>query len=257
MKQFLVLFKKDFLEIIRSKKLLILCFVFLFVAVGSPIFAKLTPLLLKSIPSTPGLTIKVPEPTYVDAIDQFIKNTSQIAILVLVFVFAGAIVDEKNRRNLEILLSKPASRTKFILSKFTSSLVTLTIIYFLSALVFYYYTVTTFTGFNFINFFLMASLVLLYVLMIVSITILASTFVKNSVSAAGIGFAVFILFSSIFGFIKSFSDFSPNFIFSHYKELLSSGWDKIFIWPTLINIAIIFVAIYFAVLIFSHQEIER
>ena len=116
----LTLLKKDLMEQWRTKKILILIIIFLFVAISSPIIAKLTPELLKSI-SVPGLTINLPAPTYSDSLDQFIKNTSQIALLVLVFVVAGAVSDEKNRKSLEILLTPNFKQINFSMDSSSNS----------------------------------------------------------------------------------------------------------------------------------------
>ena len=257
MKQFLVLTRKDLLEITRSKKMLILIFVFLFVAIASPLLAKLTPLLLKSIPSTPGLTINLPDPTYKEAIDQFVKNIQQIGMIVLVFIVAGSIVDEKNRKNLEILLSKPVARTKFILSKFASYLAPIALMLIISAIIFYFYTNSIFGAFSLSNFSIMSVLLLLNVLMILSITMLASTFTRNALSAAGIGYAIFIFIDIIFGLVRKITKYSPNYTFSNYKTLISDGWNGDFILPMLITLSITIVSVILSVALFRNQEIER
>ncbi len=257
MNELLVLIKKDFLELWRSRKIMILLFLFLFVAISSPIFAKLTPMLLKSLSATPGLTIQLPDPTFMDAIDQFVKNISQIAMLVLVFVVSGAIVDEKNRKNLEILLTKPVSRTKFVLSKFLSYFSAIGTIFLVSSVVFYYYTATTFNGFNIANFTLMSVNTLFYVLMISGVTLLASTITRNSVGAAGLGFLSYILFGTIFGFIESIAKYSPNYIFGNYKTLITNGWNSGFTAPAILIVLVIILSIFTSITLFRKQEIER
>ncbi len=257
MKQFLILARKDLLEFTRSKKLLIVVVVFLFVAISSPILAKITPLLLKSIPTTPGLTIKVPEPTFMDAIDQFVKNISQIALIVLVFVVAGSVADEKSRRNLEILLSKPVTRAKFILSKFASYLGPISVLFVLSAVGFYVYTSSTFASFSFGNFMMMSLLALLSILMVLSITILASTFVKNGLAAAGIGYGTYILIDITFGLVKKITQYSPNYVFSNYKDLITSGWNNNFVIPAIIALGVIILSVSASILLFQGQEVER
>jgi ABC-2 type transport system permease protein len=256
MKTLFTLIRKDLLEQWRTKKILILSIIFLFVAIASPIIAKITPELLKSV-SVPGLTIKLPTPTYLDSLDQFIKNISQIALLVLVFVVAGAVSDEKNRKTLEILLTKPISRTLFILSKFKAYFISVTAIFAVSAVIFYLYTVSTFATFNLLNFAIMAGNVLLYILMIASVTILASTIVNNSIAAGGIGFVVYILFGTVFSLIEPIKKYSPNTIFSNYKDLVTNGWNSDLFWPLMVIIAVILVSVVTAILVFKRQEIER
>lgn len=256
MSDLLVLAKKDLLEQWRTKKILILAIVFLFVAIGSPIFAKITPELLKNI-SVPGMTINIPTPTYTDSLDQFIKNTSQIALLVLVFVVAGAVSDEKNKKTLEMLLTKPISRTNFILSKFISYFASIGLVFAVASLIFYFYTISLFSVFNFVNFSLMAGNVLLYILMIASITILASTVLKNSIVAGGIGFISFILFGTIFSIINQVKDYSPNLIFSKYTDVVKHGWNHDLVITIFIIVIVIVFAITTAILLFRNQEIER
>lgn len=256
MKTLITLIKKDLLDQLRTKKILILSIVFLFTAISSPIIAKITPELLKSL-SVPGMTITLPTPTYADSLDQFIKNTSQIALLVLVFVVAGAVSDEKNRKTLEILLTKPASRTLFILSKFKSYFISISAIFIATSILFYTYTISIFGTFNLLNFAEMVVNILLYILMIVSVTILASTIVTNSIAAGGIGFISFILFGSIFNMFEILKPYSPNKIFSSYKDLIVNGWNNDLFAPIVVILLVILVSILTAVAIFNKQEIER
>ena len=250
------LIRKDLLEQMRTKKILILAIVFLFVAISSPILAKLTPEILKSV-SVPGLTITLPDPTYSDAIDQFIKNVSQIALLVVIFVVAGAISDEKSRKTLEIILTKPISRSLFVLSKFKAYFISVIAIFTTSSLIFYLYTASLFGQFNLLNFAIMAGCALLYVLMVVSITIFASSFVKNSLAAGGIGFAGYILFGTIFGLIEPLKSFSPGLIFSNYKDVITGGWTNDLWLPIATTAVVIIASVTFSILAFQKQEIER
>lgn len=256
MREFYVLVKKELLEQWRTKKILIMIIVFLFVAVASPILAKLTPELLKGL-SVQGMKIELPTPTYKNAIDQLIKNISQIALLVLVFVAAGSITDEKNKKTLEIILTKPISRTKFILSKFISNYISLGLIFVASIILFYLYTTSLFASFSFINFIIMATIVLLYIFMIISITILASAVLKNSIAAGAVGFISFILFGTIFGMIEQIKNLSPNLIFSNYKDVVSNGYIQELNGPLIVISITIALSIITAIILFKHQEIER
>lgn len=256
MSELLVLIKKELLEQWRTKKVLILIIVFLFVAIASPIFAKLTPELLKGL-SVQGMKIELPTPTYHDAIDQLIKNISQIALLVIVFIVAGSVTDEKNKKTLEIILTKPISRTKFILSKFFSNYICLGLIFISSMISFYLYTMSIFTDFNIINFIIVTLIVLMYVLMIVSITILASTIFRNSIAAGAIGFISFILFGTIFSMIDQIKAFSPNLIFSNYKDIIANGYIQDLTKPLIVISIMIIASIITSIVLFKHQEIER
>lgn len=256
MTELLVLIKKELLEQWRTKKILIMIIVFLFVAIASPIFAKLTPELLKGL-SVQGMKIELPTPTYHDAIDQLIKNVSQIALLVLVFIVAGSVTDEKNRKTLEIILTKPISRAKFILSKFISNYISLGLIFISSVILFYLYTLSIFTNFSFENFMIMSVIVLAYIFMVISITILASTVFRNSIAAGAIGFVSFILFGTVFSMISQIKSFSPNLIFSNYKDIIANGYTQELNGPIIVILLVTVTSIVMSIALFQRQEIER
>lgn len=256
MKLLSVLIHKELLEQWRTKKILTIVIVMLFAAIASPIIAKLTPELMKTI-SVPGLSINLPVPTYLDSLDQFVKNVSQIAVLVLIFVVAGAVSDEKNRKTLEIVLTKPISRAWLILSKFKSYFISVSAIFAVSSIIFYLYTTSTFSGFNLLNFLIMAGCMLVYILMIVATTILASTVVNSSVAAGGIGFVFYILLGTIMGIIEPLKNYSPGVIFTNYKTVVQHGWSGDLLWPLIVSLVIIILSALIAIRVFSRQEIER
>lgn len=252
----LVLIRKDLLEQLRTKKLLVLGIVFLFIAIASPIIAKLTPELLKTI-NVPGLVIKLPEPTFKDSIDQFIKNISQIGLLAIVFITAGAVSDEKARRTLEIVLTKPVSRNNFIISKFLSNFITIAGVFIASCVVFYLYTVTTFTTFSFVNFFLATLTLLIYVLTIAAVTIMVSSFVSNSIVAGCIGFVFYLLMGLAFNFSEAAQNLSPNTIITEFQNIAQKGFTGNLLPPILTMTAIIILSVTLSVTVFRRQEIER
>lgn len=251
------LIKKELFEQLRTSKLIIIAFLLLFVAISSPIFAKLLPEILKNTPATPGLTINLPEPTVKDAIDQFIKNISQLGVFVLIFVVAGAIADEKAKKTLEILLTKPIQRSHFVISKFLSYFLSIGAIYFISSIIFYTYTVSIFGAFSAAHFVIMAAAIFLYILLIVSVTLCGSAFTRTTVAAAGIGFVGMIVFSTVTSAIKSVSRFSPDFITRHYSDIMNSGWDSKFLPSIITTVILIIIFILISVFSFKNQEVER
>lgn len=251
------LFKKDLMDLVRSKKILILIIIFLFVAISSVVLAKLLPQILGAMPSTPGLVINLPTPTYKDAVDQFVKNLSQLAIFVLVFLVAGAVVEEKIKKTLELTLTKPISKKAFILSKFTAYLGSIKVVYLLSSIIFYFYAVTTFTSFSFWHFFIMSILILVYLLLISSATIFFSTIAPSSILAVVGGFLTMIVFGTVWDLIKVIKDYSPYKLVTGYPSILANGWDGKMLWPLIISLVFILFFILASIFFFQKQEIER
>lgn len=248
--------KKEFLEIVRTKKLVILIIIFLFVAVSSPILAKLIPSLFKNL-ELQGIRIQIPEPTWRDAIDQFVKNLSQIAVIVIVFVFAGSVAEEKNKKTLEIVLTKPIARSSFIISKFISSLVTTSIVFIIASIIFYLYALSIFGNFSAANFALLSILLLLYLWQVISLTIFCSTAFNNQIMAAGLTFLIEIVLVSILGAIDKIAKYLPGYALANYKDIMSGERVNNYLPSIIISFIVITAMLILSIVVFQKQEIER
>ncbi len=248
--------KKEFLELIRTKKILILVIIFLFVSISSPIIAKLIPTIFKNM-EMQGIKLTIPEATWRDSIDQFIKNISQLAIIVIVFMFAGSVAEEKNKKTLEMILTKPISRNNFIVSKYIAAISATILILLISSIIFYFYTTSIFGHFSFNNFSLLVLLVALYIAQTVALTIFCSTLFTNQIFVAGLSFFIEIVLVSILGSIDKISKYFPGYILGHYKNLIENGNISDFLPSVLVSLAIIVLLVYSSLTIFRKQEIEH
>jgi len=249
--------KKEILEIYRSKKFLILVIVFAFVAISSPILAKLIPSILKSMPSTSGIIINIPDATWKDSVDQLVKNLTQFGMIVILLMFSGVIAEEKNKKTMELVLTKPISRVSFVLSKFFASTFYIKLIFISSAIVFYLYTLNLFGSLNLINFIWLSVFLLIFLILILAVTIFFSTISKNQVTAAGMSLLVSIVFTTLIGLIRQIADYSPTYIVSYYKDLMTDGKIIDFLPSALTSIGLIVALILSSIIIFRRQEIER
>lgn len=258
MKLFYTLFKKEILEQVRSKKIFILTVLFLFVAIASPIIAKAMPAIFKGLNlEQQGINISIPDPTYRDAIDQFVKNLTQIAILAIVFIFAGSISEEKNKKTLEILLTKPVSRSSFVVSKVLSNFLSLSVIYWINVVVFILYTRSILGAFNCVNFLGLALLLWVYTLLITAIVVFASAVAASTIGAVAIGFVGMILFGSITSMVHLTEKYSPGFVLNNYKDIISDGFSRSTVAPTITSLVLVILFIVLAILSFKNQEVER
>lgn len=112
---------KEMREIRKTWRIWVLPGVILFFAVSSPILAYVTPALVTSVAgSRPGISITIPPATWADAYAQFLKNLNQIVLLVVAIAGAGAVSGERATGTAILTLTKPLSRTAFILAKMLS-----------------------------------------------------------------------------------------------------------------------------------------
>lgn len=134
MRGYLAFTKKEFIECIRSYKLMILIIVFLAFGFMNPIFAKYMPELLKSM-MPDGMSMKLPEPTVLDSWTQFFKNINQMGLIIFLLSFSSIISAEFQKGTLINMVTKGLSRKKIILSKTTFLICIWTICYVGCALV--------------------------------------------------------------------------------------------------------------------------
>ncbi len=191
--RFGVLLRKEWLELWRTYKAPAMGLVFLLFGLLSPALAKLTPELLKMIGTgQPGLVIQIPPPTTVDALDQYLKNLTQLCTLVLVLVAMGTVARERERGTAVLTLSKPVGRGAFLAAKFTGLAILLAGSLIVGAIFCYLYTVLLFGALE-VGPFLQANLLVgEYLLVILALTFLSSTLLRSQIAAGGLAFGLWI-----------------------------------------------------------------
>jgi ABC-2 type transport system permease protein len=153
MKGYTAFVRKEFLEQRRTYKLLIMLAVFTIFGTMSPLLAKLMPEIFKSM-AIEGMTITIPEPTFMDAYAQFFKNVTQMGVVVLLLVFSGSMSHDLSKGTLTNVLAKGLKRASVVLAKYTACLTLWTVSLALSAAVNYGYTMYLFGSHTAANLFL-------------------------------------------------------------------------------------------------------
>lgn len=121
MKGFIRFLGKDLLETVRTWRLPVVGGTVLVFALSGPVMALFTPQLLESMQaSQPGVVIKVPDPVYRDAYLQWLKNLSQIVAFVGIIAAAGSVSTEVTSGTANLVLTKPVSRSSFVIAKWFS-----------------------------------------------------------------------------------------------------------------------------------------
>ena len=191
---FIVLLRKELLEQWRARRLLVLGAAFLFFGMLSPIAAKLTPELIKLAgASAPGLVIQLPPPSLADAVAQYVKNLSQILPLVVLLATMGSVAGEKERATLPMVLAKPVGRGTVLAAKYIGLVVTLVAAQLLGAVAAYYYTTVLFGAPGLGAFAGMNLTAGVYLLVVLTLSFLASTLMRSTVGAGALSFGLWVL----------------------------------------------------------------
>lgn len=179
--------QKEFRQLWRTHRLLVIAAVFLIFGMGSPLLAKLTPELLRSIKGAEQFAALIPEPTAGDAMSQYLKNLSQFGFILAILLVMGTVVGEKERGIVPMILSKPMPRWAFLMSKFTAQVGMYLGGFALAGWGAYYYTVILFGALDFWGFTLLNGLLFLWLMPFVALGLLGSVLGRSTVSAGGIG----------------------------------------------------------------------
>lgn len=134
MRQLSLLFRKELIELVRTRKALVLLIVFSIFGILNPALAKLTPWMLSLMGESlaeQGITFGAITVSALTAWTQYFKNLMMEYILILA-LFSGIFAQEYQSGTLVNLLSKGVSRAKVALSKLLAVLLTWTVCYWLA-----------------------------------------------------------------------------------------------------------------------------
>jgi len=251
---FRTLLTKEFREWWRTWKIIVFMAVFLITGIVSPVLAKYTPQLLKSIPNLPvGLADFIPAPTVADSVAQYIKNTEQFGVLLVILLTMGVMAQEKERGTAAMLLTKPVSRSAVILAKWLTGMTIVLVGLLVDGLACFAYTVVLFEPLPLGAFWTLNLLLLVYMGVYLTVALLASTLARSQGIAAAVAFGGLIVLI-ILGSIPYVSDYMPGQLVAWGSSLVLKG-DKV-AWPALgVSAVIIAAALTIACLRFEREEI--
>jgi len=254
MKGFIAFTKKEFMEQIRTYRLLIMLCVFFLFGMMSPLLAKLTPEILSGM-ELQGIQLIIPEATAMDAYSQFFQNINEMGLIVILLVFGGIISNELTKGTLVNILAKGLPRHTVILSKYVAAFALWTVSYLISALTNYGYTAYLFENSTVKNLFFSLLCLWLFGGFVLSLIFLSSALTGGNfggliLTAIALGSLLLI---NIFPWAQKFN---PIYLSSHNLELLSGTLSPSeVIKPLVITILLIVVCLYTSILLFKKKKI--
>jgi ABC-2 type transport system permease protein len=252
---FLAFVRKEFLETRRTWRLWVLPGIMVvFLGLGAPLLTAVTPALLRATEQAqPGMVIKLPEPTSRDSYVQFMGDLDQIALLAIIIAGAAAVAAERRAGTIVLVLTKPLSRTGFIIAKAVSQLTLLLAATALGTLVCILVTTIIFDGRHITAFVASVALWLVLAAMFTTLMLLLSAAMKGQAPAAGAGIGVYVSLFVLTGF-PVIRDHSPAGILAASDALLR-GRDVALAWPVTITLVLAGAFLYAAVRVFARREL--
>lgn len=214
-----VMIKKEFNEIFKTSKIFILPLILLFFGFSSPILTKMMPELLSGLMDE--MQIILPDQTWMDSYIQFFGNITQIGFIAIILVFMNTITEEKSKNTIILVLSKPISRTWFIMSKFIVNSIFLNTSILISYFATAFYTNILFENTQYSQSLQAISLFMIYSTGFLAIVTGLSAILKSSLATGGISLGIFALVSASTLFGKFFAENSPGAIPGHMNKLIT------------------------------------
>ncbi len=184
---FLTALRKEWHQVVRTKRLLVVLAVFAVMGIMSPLAAKFTPELLRGIEGAEQFADLIPEPTMADATTQYVKNVTQFGFIMAVLLGMGAVVGEKEKGTAAMILSKPMSRWAFVTSKYVAQVLVYAAGFGTAGVAAAIYTLMLFGPIDLGAFILANLLLYLWLLTFAAVALVSSTLGSSTGAAAGIG----------------------------------------------------------------------
>jgi ABC-2 type transport system permease protein len=250
-KIYFLLLQKEIRELILTQKGIAFIAILAFFSAVSPISAFFMPEIMKSISETQNLQIILPEPTWLDSIQQYIKNITQICTFIAIIIFMGFISKEKESGTLVFLFVKPVKRDLYILSKYTAITIFVSISAIINTVVVYLLTYYLFGYLNFITIINLNFFIWVYLMIIMHSVVFFSSLFKSQIISGVSSFGFYLLFSLAGGFF-SFSEYLPVGVLDQASVVLQNG--SINFWPVLSSFVLIISFVVLSIFLINKWE---
>ena len=193
MRSFIVFLQKEWMELVRTKKLLILLCIFTFLGISTPVITRYMQDIVR-LATNGQMDIPMPTTTWVDSWVQLYGYLSQVGGICVILLFMNGITGEKQSGSAALTLTKNLSHTGFVMAKFISAAIMLFASVLLTAAICYGYTYFLF-GFagNIVDIILGAIVLTAFMLTLLGFTMFASALTKSVTTSAILAVLGFII----------------------------------------------------------------
>lgn len=204
MANFKILLKKNIVEMVRNKRIVIFSVIFATLSVISALTAKYLPVLLKLLLTgldENGLgTLLIFEANVANSYMQYISNFGEIGILVVGVLFVGAIVKEKSKGTYASLKMNGVKDCEIVFSHLVSQILLITVSYLISVALFVVLNIILFKQIMGVR----GLVTLVYIYLLLLVTVCFSLFVSCLCKKSGKAYLFVILSYFGIGLIEVF-----------------------------------------------------
>ena len=245
--------RKEAWEILRTWRIWVLPGILLFFALTGPLVARFTPEFIEAVAGDQLEGLQLPTPTPADAYAQWVKNLSQIGLVSVIIIYGGIVSSEVRSGTAPLVLTKPVSRTAFVVAKATVQSAFLAIVTLVGTVITWALTAVTFGQAPAPGLWSAALVWLVLGVLFVAVMTLLSTLIGSPAGAAGAGLGVYALLA-ILGIWKPLGTYSPAGLGSHAAGL-AAGQHPVVLWSVLTSLLLCVFLVYLAARVFRRSDL--
>jgi ABC-2 type transport system permease protein len=224
MRQWIVLFNKELLEMWRNYKWVWVPLVFILFGVLQPISTHYLPQILEAVGGMPeGAVIEIPLPSGAEVINKTLEQYGMLGVLILVLSFMGSVSLEKQSGVAGLILVKPVPFFSYISSKWTAAVILTFVSLFLGILSSWYYTELLVDQVDFMRIIYTSLLFGLWLMVVITITLFMSTLLKGNGGIAFLSLFTIFALSALAGIFPAYLKWNPGMLPGFARSLLVSG----------------------------------
>lgn len=257
MRQWIVMYNKEMLEMWRSFKWLWVPLVFILLGIMQPVTTYYLPQILESAGGLPeGAVIEIPTPTGAQVMAEVISQYSSLGVLILVLAGMAVIWGEKQSRTISLILVRPIAYSTFITAKW-AGLATLTITSVLvGCLAGWYYTELLIGSVSVSYLVSGVSVYGLWMIFVITVLVLMSTLLRGNSAVAFVTILITLCLSILTGLFEQWMLWSPARLTYHTSSLLVNGVaGDGFLFSVGVTVAVVIVILMTAVVSLKRQEL--
>ena len=201
--------RKELTEMWRTRRLLVIVVVLVLFGILSPLMAYFLPQILSGVEGYEQIASLFADPSPADAMSEYVQNVTQTGFMVIILVGMTAVAGEKMRGTAPMTLSKPLSRSTFVLAKWVAQMGVYALGFAGSMLCAWFYIWQLYGTAQFGSVLAATGLMYVWAMVYCTLTLLGSTLGKNIGSAAGFALGLCILVMTL-GSIPALSPYAPG-----------------------------------------------
>ncbi|MBO9129165.1 ABC transporter permease subunit [Bacillus sp. 165] len=255
MKQWGILYRKEILEQWRSAKWMWLPIVFILLSISQPLTMYYMPQILNMAGDLPkGTIIDIPTPSGKEVMASVLGQYATVGIAIIVLSGMSSIAGERQSGVIHLILVKPVSALQYIISKWAAQATLIILSFFISFLSAWYYSNVLFSDVSFMRVFQSFLVYSVWLIFIITVTILFSSFIKSSGGIAAVSIMFVAALSVTTSLAVKYMKWSPAYLQNQAKMLLTEGKGLDFFTENiLLSIGFILVLLAISTVLFRKQ----